>query len=137
MAPPREVLSVGQCMSRRPEAVSADCPIGEALRRMEQAGIRHLLVEDGPLVGVLSNRDLRRLPIHQTRGQWLAEPVRRIMSEDPVTVPPEMPVTEAAHLLLDERIGALPVRDGDEVVGIFTTSDALEALLALVEERPR
>lgn len=129
----REMLTVGQCMSRKPEVVPASCSLAAALDRMRAADVRHLLVEDGPIVGVLSNRDLQRLPLHETRGQWLAEPVRRIMSEDPVTVAPETPVTDAARLLLDERIGALPVREGGEVVGIFTTSDALEALLALVE----
>ena len=42
-------------------------------------------------------------------------------------------MTEAARLLLERKIGALPVREGDEVIGIFTTSDALEALLALAD----
>ena len=44
-----------------------------------------------------------------------------------------MPVTEAARLLLERKIGTRPVRDGDEIVVIFTTSDTLEALLALVD----
>jgi CBS domain-containing protein len=55
------------------------------------------------------------------------------MTEDPVAVAPETPVTEAARLLLERKIGALPVREGDEVIGIFTTSDALEALLVLAD----
>jgi acetoin utilization protein AcuB len=59
------------------------------------------------------------------------------MTEDPVTVAPETPVTEAARLLLERKIGALPVREGDEVIGIFTTSDALEALLALADPARR
>jgi CBS domain-containing protein len=39
----------------------------------------------------------------------------------------------AARLLLEQRIGALPVRQGEQIVGIFTVADALEALLATVE----
>ena len=95
---------------------------------------RHLVIVEGDRVtGILSNRDLRRLLEDPSRPPRLTDPVRRIMTEDPVTVAPEMPVTEAARLLLDRKIGALPVRAGDEIVGIFTTSDALEALLALAD----
>jgi acetoin utilization protein AcuB len=61
----------------------------------------------------------------------LVEPVSGIMSDDPVTIAPDTPVPAAARVLLDRKIGALPVRDGDEIVGIFTTADALEALLAM------
>jgi acetoin utilization protein AcuB len=57
------------------------------------------------------------------------------MTEDPVTVDAEMPVTDAARLLLETRIDALPVREAGEVVGIFTTADALEALLVLIERQ--
>jgi acetoin utilization protein AcuB len=51
------------------------------------------------------------------------------MTEDPVTVAPEAPVTTAARVLLEMKIGSLPVRDGDEIVGILTLADALESLL--------
>jgi CBS domain-containing protein len=128
-----EAASVRSWMTRKPVTVPADCPIASALAHMRNQGIRHLLVEDGALIGIVSGRDLARLPIGDTRGQWLAEPVRRIMTEDPVTVTPDTPVTEAAQLLLESRIGALPVRDGEEIVGIFTTSDALEVLLLLLK----
>jgi CBS domain-containing protein len=50
-----------------------------------------------------------------------------------VSVAPETLMVTAARLLLEHRIGALPVRDGDRIVGIFTVADALEALLAMVE----
>ena len=55
------------------------------------------------------------------------------MSEGPVSVAPETPLVTAARLLLEQRIGALPVRDGERIVGIFTVPDALEALLAIAE----
>jgi acetoin utilization protein AcuB len=97
-----------------------------------------LVVVDGDRVtGIVSSRDLRRLLEDPSRPPRLSDPVRRIMTEDPVTAAPEMPVTEAARLLLERKIGALPVRDGDEIIGIFTTSDALEALLALADPTAR
>ena len=61
---------------------------------------------------------------------WEKHPVRRIMTDDPVTVAPEMLVADAARVLLERKIGCLPVRDSDAIYGIFTTSDALEALLS-------
>jgi CBS domain-containing protein len=118
-------------MTRRPVTVPEECPIQRAIGQMRAAEIRHLVVVDGDRVtGIVSNRDLRRLLEDPTYPPRLADPIRRIMTEDPVTVAPETPVTEAARLLLERKIGALPVREGDEVIGIFTTSDALEALLA-------
>ncbi|MBI2529074.1 MAG: CBS domain-containing protein [Candidatus Rokubacteria bacterium] len=121
-------------MTRAPATVDDACPIGVALARMRSAEIRHLLVFDGDrLVGIVSSRDLGRLAGALGRDPLASEPVRRIMTENPITVAPEMPVTRAARLLLESRIGALPVRDDDAIVGIFTLSDALEALLSMVE----
>ncbi len=121
-------------MTRAPAAVADDCSVEVAAKRMRDDGIRHLLVLDGDrLIGVLSNRDLGRLAGDPQRPPLHSERVSRIMTENPITVAPETPVTEAARLLLESRIGALPVRADDAIVGIFTISDALEALLALVE----
>lgn len=125
--------TVSNWMTREPAAVAEDCPVETALERMRHAEIRHLLVFDGErLSGIISNRDLRRL-VDEARSPRLVEPVSQIMSENPVTVAPETAVTVAARLLLEMKIGALPVRDGDDIVGIFTISDALEALLAMLE----
>ena len=61
------------------------------------------------------------------------QPIAHIMSEDPVTVTLETPVTVAARVLLERRIGCLPVHDGETVIGVFTRSDALDALLSALE----
>lgn len=121
-------------MTRDPATVPDDCSIQTALGRMRGAQIRHLLVLDHDrLVGIVSSRDLGRLALAGSSSGKEHEPVSRIMTENPVTIAPETPVTVAARLLLESRIGALPVRDDTEIVGIFTISDALEALLAMVE----
>jgi acetoin utilization protein AcuB len=101
---------------------------------MRGAEVRHLLVQDGPvLTGILSSRDLRRLVTRDLDSPLLAGPVGSIMSEGPVSVAPETPLVTAARLLLEQRIGALPVRQGEQIVGIFTIPDALEALLEIAE----
>jgi len=130
---PRHGL-VSDWMTRTPITVPEDCPLRLALGRMQHDEVRHLLVLDGErLSGILSNRDVRRLVLGHSDPSLLSRPVRTIMSDDPVTVAPDIAVTAAARLLLERRIGALPVRAGDQIVGIFTTADALEALLAAVE----
>jgi CBS domain-containing protein len=126
--------AVSNWMTRQPVMVPEDCAVRSALGRMQRGEIRHLLVLDGDrLSGIVSNRDVRRLALDDPGPSLLSGPVSSIMTEDPVTVAPETAVTVAARLLLELRIGALPVREGDEIVGIFTTADALEALLAMVE----
>ncbi len=126
--------SVGDWMSKAPMAVAEDTSIGDAVSLMQGAEVRHLLVLDGSvLIGILSNRDLRRLVTRDPDSPLLAGPVRSIMSEGPVSVAPETPLITAARLLLEQRIGALPVRQGEQIVGIFTVPDALEALLAIAE----
>ena len=126
--------AVRDWMTKRPATVAPDSSIGAALARMRHAEVRHLLVVDADrLVGIVSHRDWRRIDAGDTAAGWERQPVTRIMTEDPVTVAPETPVTAAARVLLERKIGCLPVRDGEAIVGIFTTSDALEALLSALE----
>lgn len=126
--------SVRDWMSKPPMAVPEDTLIRQAVAHMQRVDVRHLLVMDGPvLTGILSSRDLRRLVTRDLDSPLLAGPVRSIMSEGPVSVAPDTPLVAAARLLLEQRIGALPVRQGEQIVGILTVPDALEALLAIAE----
>ena len=126
--------TVSDWMTRQPATVAPDSSIAAALGRMHSAEVRHLLVvETDRLVGIVSHRDWRRLGAGETPAGWENQAVARIMTEDPVTVAPETPVIVAARVLLERKIGCLPVRDGETIVGIFTTSDALDALLSALE----
>jgi acetoin utilization protein AcuB len=116
-------------MTRAPAAVGPECSIEAALQRMRDAEVRHLLVVDADrLVGIVSSRDWRRIDAGTPGGA--GRPIAGIMSEDPVTVAPETPVAVAARTLLERRIGCLPVREGEIIIGMFTRSDALDALLS-------
>lgn len=118
-------------MTRKPITVAPDCSMRSAMARMRRSRIRHLLVVDaGRLVGIVSHRDWSRIPMGAAADGWERQPVARIMTEDPVTVAPEMLVADAARVLLEGKIGCLPVRDGETICGILTISDALEALLS-------
>lgn len=126
--------TVGDWMSKPPVAVAEDTSVRAAVALMDRADVRHLLVMDGPvLTGILSIRDLRRIVGRESGEPALSAPVRSIMSEGPLGVGRGVSMTVAARLLLERRIGALPVWDGEQVVGIFTAADALEALLAIAE----
>jgi acetoin utilization protein AcuB len=125
--------AVRDWMTKQPAAVGPDCSIADAMARMRRANVRHLLVVDaGRLVGIVSHRDWRRVEVRAEAGGD-RQPVTCIMTEDPVTVAPETAVIVAARELLERKIGCLPVRDGEEILGIFTTSDALEALLSALD----
>jgi acetoin utilization protein AcuB len=124
-------------MSRNLVTVPLGCPVRRVLHLMETQGIRHVLVMDGErLAGIASNRDLRGLAGEAQARLLPGSPVSEVMSENPVTVSAETPLTAAARAMLERKIGALPVLEGTQAIGILTKSDALEALLAWAERAP-
>ena len=105
---------------------------------MMAQGIRHMLVMDGDcLVGIVSNRDVRRLLIGGGHLIPPGAPVKRVMTENPITASPELSLIEAAREILDRKIGALPVVEEGRPIGILTKSDVLEALLRWAERDDR
>ena len=113
--------------------------LADGLALMHERRIRHLPVVDaGRLVGIVSDRDLRgaappigSLPEEQ-RLQFLRERrIAEIMKRDVVTVDPTTPIEEAARLMAARTIGALPVLEGDALVGILTASDLLRGFVDL------
>ena len=101
-----------------------------AYRLMRDHRFRHLpVVEDGRLVGILSDRDLR--PVLLSPGLARAR-VRELMSEDLTIVGPDAPIEEAASLLVVKKIGCLPVVAHGRLVGIVTETDLLAVLVELL-----
>jgi len=84
------------------------------------------VVSDGRLIGIVTDRDLRSEPDpHAT--------VATIMTPAPLTASPTTRVERAASLLRDQRIPALPVMKGEEIVGIVSKSDLLAATMKLCD----
>ena len=130
-------MQVRDLMTASPITVRADMPVLEARQLMQTERIRHLFVTaaDGALQGIVTDRDIRlNLPSPATSlSVWelnylLARlTVEQVMSRTLVTTWPEAQLTDAARVMLDHKIGALPVLDGGRVVGIVTESDFVRA----------
>lgn len=131
------MLLVRDSMSREVVTLAPGTTAAEALALCREKRIRHLpIVEDGRLVGVVSDRDLR------SATPALGDPERaaalreiRIgdhMSRDVVTARPEDPIEQAAKRMREEGVGCLPVTDSGDLAGILTTSDVVEAMTRLV-----
>ena len=125
-------------MTRNPVTVTERVPIGEALTLLSEQGIRHLPVVRGTeVVGILSDRDFGSLGIsivndvegYDRLRARLAQPVSVLMSGGVVSVSPQTEVSEVVELMLEEKLGALPVVGGedDELVGIVSYVDVLRA----------
>jgi CBS domain-containing protein len=118
------------------EASSCD----EAVKRMHRARVRHLPVlnDDGALVGVVTDRDLRhylfRLHVCEDIGATSIEvllkavTVDEIMSAPVLTVDAADEVTDAARMMLEDKVGSLPVTEGGRLVGIITETDLLREI---------
>jgi acetoin utilization protein AcuB len=101
-----------------------------AYRLMRDHRFRHLpVVEDGRLVGILSDRDLRPVLLSPTLAR---AQVGELMSENLTTVTPDALVEEAASLLVVKKIGCLPVVADGALVGIVTETDLLAVLVELL-----
>src|SRR5688500_10984454 len=102
--------------------IKASEPVRFADIEMQVGNMRHLPVVDGKnhVVGMLSSRDLMRVA-------GTAAQVKDIMTPEVVTVREDTPAHEAAALMIDRKIGALPVIGvDDQLVGIVTETDFLE-----------
>ncbi len=139
-------MEVRRWMRHPVHAVKPLDSIQHARELLERHRINQLpVIVDGRLVGIITDRDLRdAFPsvfdsphgARRTPKVSAADPqavtVRDVMSPNVTTVAPGHSVADAARLMRAHRVGALPVIDGDRVVGILTRSDILEGFVELV-----
>ena len=135
-------MKVVDVMTKDPLTVTPSETIGQADELMNGNKIRQLpVVEDNELVGIVTDRDIRSF----LRASPLYEPdereaafnvkIRRIMTTDPITVSPDDDLAEAVELLIEQKIGGIPVVDEAEgLVGIVTYVDVLRCFLNRLRE---
>lgn len=137
-------MLVEEVMTRKPYVAFVRDSIRSVLAKLAEADVRHLPVtESGELVGIVSDRDLREVvpsaldvverPSESAR--LLARPVSELMSTDVVSVSPGDDVVDAIDLMIEHRVGAVPVvQEGSTLlVGIVSYVDALRAARAILE----
>jgi acetoin utilization protein AcuB len=126
--------TVAAWMTAQVHTIGDDQTLAEARERMHHHDVRHLpVLHGGHLVGVVSNRDIalvESLPgVDITRVT-----VDEAMAEEPWTVTADTALAQVAAVMAERKLGTAIVvdsRDGDQVVGVFTTTDALRALATL------
>ena len=139
-------LPVRTYMHAAPLTGHKDDLVRKAQQRMQSATIRHLpiVTEDGKLLGLLTDRDLRQagassvplLTHYEAPSLLMTMRVKDIMTTDVYTVTEETTVAAAGQLFLDYKLGCLPVVDIDHrLVGILTVTDLLRAYIVLQQNR--
>ncbi len=117
----------------------------DAAMTMRRSSIRHLPIVDGEkLVGIITERDVLRcspsLLSEITQDEYNAifenTPIARVMTRDPISVAPDSPIRDAIALMMERKMGCLPVVEGERLVGILTRSDLLNVLISLLPASP-
>lgn len=128
--------TVGQFMSTDLFTLRPHDLVDFAASVMDWRHIRHVPVEDekGQLVGLISHRALLRLLSRGDYGHKDHLTVQDIMTPDPLTVSSITPTLEALEIMRTNKVGCLPVVDGDQLVGIVTSYDFLDASARIFKE---
>jgi len=116
-------MVVRDYMSSQVITVDRECAIADARTLLHKHRIRQLpVVHKDRLVGIITDRDLRS-------AAAATQTVAEIMAAEPTVIGPTAPIDEAARVLRKLKVGALPVVDGKQLVGIITTADVLDAFV--------
>ncbi|MCB2130311.1 MAG: cyclic nucleotide-binding/CBS domain-containing protein [Rhodobacteraceae bacterium] len=116
-------LKVSELMARDPVTCAPGTSITTAARTMRDAGVSSLgIVEDGNrLVGIVTTRDLTNRVLADARDP--AGAISSVMTADPITLSPDALGTDILHLMLERRIGHVPILREGRLVGMVTQTD--------------
>ena len=140
---PGQPLRVSDIMSVSPVTIAPSASVHEAQALMQQRKIRHLpVLQEGRLVGMISDRDIRlvlpspatSLSVWEIRHLLDKLTVGEVMTYFVMTTTPDSPVTEVVGRMLGHKVGALPVVEDCQVVGILNRTDVLRAFRRLHAE---
>jgi acetoin utilization protein AcuB len=134
-------MFVRNYMSPNPLTVEPDISFPEAMGILRRKKIRRLpVVEHDRLIGIVVEEDLlsnqpspaTTLSIHEMYALLERLRVRQIMSRPVITVEGICPIEEAARIMVEHKIGCLPVMDGEKLVGIITETDIFKTLVEVL-----
>ncbi|MCB0202279.1 MAG: CBS domain-containing protein [Caldilineae bacterium] len=139
-------MLVGERMIHPVISVGPDVPVMDALEMLRREHIRRApVVENGKLVGIVSENDLRNASPGQatTLSVWEINylvskiTVRKVMTKEVVTTVEDTPIEEAARIMADHKVGGLPVLRDGKVVGIITETDIFKVMLEMLGARQK
>lgn len=138
-------MLVRERMTRNPITIKDDTSLDDALRIMRENKVRRLPILDasGKLVGIVSEKDLlyaspspaTSLSVWEIHGLLSRIRVSELMTKNVITVCEDCPIEEAARIMVDNKIGGLPVMRGNTMVGIITETDLFKTFLELMGAR--
>jgi acetoin utilization protein AcuB len=127
-------LTVADYMTVAPYSIGLDQSLRAAAERMREHGIRHMpVLEGGVLFGVLTERDIATVQAIDVNLEELT--VEEAMTPEPYTVSASTPLSRVARAMAEHKYGCAVVMEKERVKGIFTTTDALQGLADVLEER--
>jgi acetoin utilization protein AcuB len=138
------MILVKDLMTTDTVAINSDTPLRKIIGLMKQNSFRQLPVLEGKnLIGIVSDRDVRLavnspMIVHDREEDIeLLEEVtaENVMTLNPITVTPDTPAVRAAEMLAVYKFGALPVVEGNRLIGLITVTDFLRAFVAGEENR--
>lgn len=138
-------MKIGQIMSSNPVTVSLDDPLSAVKDIFDNAGFHHLLVVDeGELIGVVSDRDLLRniscnigTNVYTPKDlDTLKKRVHQIVTRKPITLTADASIEDAIAIFNTHRISCIPIVDAaGAAIGIVSWRDILKNFQRLVEEK--
>jgi len=135
-------MNITEIMTKDPLTMTPSETVAQADELMIANNIRQLpIVEKNELVGIITDRDIRSflgtslLDSAETREKALNTQVKEIMTTEPITLSPDDDLEEAVELLIEEKMGGIPVVDEEEgLVGIVTYVDVLRCFLDRLQQ---
>lgn len=135
-------MKIVELMTKNPLVMTPGETVGQADELMTENRIRQLpVVEGSALLGIITDRDVRSfladssLADPEERAKALKTKVREVMTADPLTLAPDDDLRDAVELLVEDKIGGIPVVDEAEgLVGIVTYVDVLRCFLNRLDE---
>jgi len=135
-------VKIDKIMQRHVITLQVDEPLINAVEATASERVRHLPILDGDrLVGIMSDRDITRATPSPLLGDQRPEYARilnttlvsRIMRSAPITAPPDASLAEVVRLMVDNKIGAVPVVSDGRIVGIVSELDIMRTFLRMLE----
>ena len=131
----KAIPKIQKYMTTAPQAINSESTIEEALHMMEKSKIRHLpVIKGGKLFGLVSERDIRQAASYASVNAKTTS-IAEICEASPYETSPNASVDEVAKVMSQNRYGSALVVDNGKLVGIFTTTDALDALADICNQK--